>query len=152
MESTREGGTAQGRDSPPALTSNGKPPAIAKLTSINMSKVESSNMRTTHLKLDPIDTASSGFAGVGDPHTGRNNIIGVGMPFWNCMPTPIDPTKLPRDMQGNAGAAVASPASLKKSNANATLKQMNSTMYTMRNANSGISASQNHPPRRVPNE
>lgn len=151
MESTREGGAAQGRDSPPALTSNGKPPAIAKLTSINMSKVES-NMRTTHLKLDPIDTANSGFAGVGDPHTGRNNIIGVSMQFQKGMLTPIDPTKLPRDMQGNAGAAAASPASLKKSNANAALKQMNSTMYTMRNANSGISASQNHPPRRVPNE
>lgn len=132
-------GANQGRDSPPQLTSGGKPPAIAKLSNINKSKVENS-MRTTHLKLDPIETASAGYSGGAPPslgageHTGRNNIIGVSMQFQKGMGmlTPIDQAKLPRDMQTNPGHA--SPASLKKSNANA-VKQLNSTMYTMRNHN-----------------
>ena len=104
------------------------------------------NMRTTHLKLDPIETNTANFVSQAGPQTTTNHkadqkIIGQSVQFQKGMLSPIDQSQLyNRDGQ--------SSPQVKKGKGN----PMNTSMY--RNQNVGVSSSQQHPlpPRRLQNE
>ena len=97
---------------------------------------ENSNMRSTNLKLDPIETGN--FVNPNGPTgimTSQN--VNQSAQFQKGMLTPIDSVKI----HGNAGGA-NSPSMKKNVN-----NKMNMSMYAHRNQD--ISASQNQAPRRM---
>ena len=103
---------------------------------------ENSNMRSTNLKLDPIESGNfvnpTGPPGIMTSQNAEQKMVGQSAQFQKGMLTPIDAVKI---HGGNAGGS--NSPSMKKTVKN----QMNMSMYHHRNQD--ISVSQNQAPRRM---